>query len=508
MKAREFCPSFFIFVCYIIHMKMKYTFDIVKIEAQKYLSRKDFESKSRPFYAAAHRNGWLTQVCAHMILSKKLRWLESEIRIEAQKYSTKLAFEQSARGAYKAALNLGIIDSVCAHMHRPNVWNKKWNENSIYIEAKKYSTKMEWRVNSPGSYLAAHKLKIVKKITSHMRTRSAPNKFWTFEKAISILSKCTSRTEFQQSYPGAYDFLLKKRLLESGYESIGLKPMSGTSIMEQDLFNWVKSIQEDALSHFRLNNSKQLDIYVPSLKIGIEFCGLYWHSEAYIDKNYHYQKMQAANAQGIRLITIFEHEWTNRKDQVKNFLASILSKATQIIYARKCTIKAIPKFIAKEFLNLYHIQGAANSIVYFGLFFNEELLGIISGGKHHRETSKNELVLDRLCFKTGTSVLGGSSKLLKTLVEYAKTNHYPCITSWSDRRWSQGNVYEKMGFSKFQELRPDYFYTKSGCVYSKQSMKKKTHEKQSGLTEYELRKAEGYNRIWDCGKIKWRLIVD
>jgi hypothetical protein len=132
----------------------------------------------------------------------------------------------------------------------------------------------------------------------------------------------------------------------------------------------------------------------------------------------------------------------------------------------------------------------------------------MSLGRHHRNTDKSVIVLDRLCFLDNVSVQGGSSKLLKHAVLWAKANGYSKLISWSDNRWSEGKVYEKMGFVLEEELKPDYSYVKDEKRFSKQSLKKNKQEKKTNKTEKELRISQGYERIWDCGKKRWSLQIE
>jgi len=262
---------------------------------------------------------------------------------------------------------------------------------------------------------------------------------------------------------------------------------------------------------------KELDIYIPSMNLAIEYCGIYWHNEnspTPRGRNYHYDKMKACEAQGIRLITIFSDDWEERQAQVTSFLMSVLGKAKQKVFARKCTIKEVEKDVAKGFLDTYHIQGKTTFKVAFGLYFEDELLGLISGSGHHRQKGDDApFVLNRLVFKKDTCVVGGTSKLLKHLISYARNEGYPKIISWSDQRWSQGAVYYKTGFTMVEELRPDYSYVvgATGKRQSKQSNKKAclmkkgaigTHE---GNTERELALTLDLNRIYDNGKLRFEI---
>ncbi len=253
----------------------------------------------------------------------------------------------------------------------------------------------------------------------------------------------------------------------------------------------------------------ELDIYIPNLKLAIEFCGLYWHSDVKKDKRYHLNKLKLCNEKGIRLITIFEDEWYERKEQVKGFLLSVIGKNLNKIDARKTELRLVSKEEAKNFLKGNHIQGSSKCEINYGLYFDNKLVGLISGGKHHRQGHNAELILNRMAFESNVTVRGGASKLLKSLITHAVSNRYSKIVSWSDNRWSEGNVYQKIGFTLEEELLPDYSYVKGLKRYSKQTLQKRHFIKMGaiGNTEKEMSQNLGFHRIYDCGKKRWILLI-
>lgn len=286
---------------------------------------------------------------------------------------------------------------------------------------------------------------------------------------------------------------------------------NGVSKKETEVASWISELGYETQKYKFFDGSKtrpkEIDIYIPSKKVGIEFCGLYWHSEEMKGKQYHRQKMDLAKNAGIRLITIFEDEWDSSKGQVKNFIKSVLG-ATKSIYARKCFVKEIDRGLAKDFMKAHHIQGYPRSIDFAaGLFFEGSLIGVMSLGRHHRGSNSKEIVLNRLVFSDGYSVAGGASKLLKQCILWAKSQGYLKIISWSDNRWSEGNVYKKIGFDLEKKLSIDYSYIKGGKRYKKHSLKKTATEKTLNKTESALRESQGYGKIWDCGKIRWVLKI-
>ena len=224
----------------------------------------------------------------------------------------------------------------------------------------------------------------------------------------------------------------------------------GTSRSEKNLIEWVKNYYSSA-HKIRINREGkkffEYDIYVPELKLAIEYCGLFWHSEAYKENNYHLNKLQLCNSKNIRLITIFEDEWLERQKQVKGFFLSVLNKNSRKLYARKLKLKEVSKEEAKTFLEETHIQSFTTFCISFGLYQDEELLAVITGNQHHRQGHGHLFVLNRLAFKYDVSIAGGSSRLLKALIQWARTNGYGKLISWSDNRWSEGNVYEKLGIT-------------------------------------------------------------
>ncbi|NJO64682.1 MAG: hypothetical protein HC836_43050 [Richelia sp. RM2_1_2] len=127
----------------------------------------------------------------------------------------------------------------------------------------------------------------------------------------------------------------------------------------------------------------ELDIYIPSKNIAIEYCGLYWHSDLFRDKNYHFAKWNMCQESGIKLLTIFENEWATKKDQIKNIIQYNLLNQ-EMIGARKTQInRVLDTAYAKKFLKEHHLQGSAGSY-YYGLYNKGELITVASFGK--RET--------------------------------------------------------------------------------------------------------------------------
>lgn len=274
---------------------------------------------------------------------------------------------------------------------------------------------------------------------------------------------------------------------------------------EQEVREWVEKVTGEKSTIHVMTNGLEIDIYFPSKKIGIEYCGLYWHGEQLRGRSYHAHKLRQAEADGIRLVTLFEDEWEDRRGAAMGYLRAIFGIQNASIPARKCKLVDVAATTATAFYEEHHIQGAgATPLFSVGLVYDNTLISVMSANRHHRSDKVAELVLGRYANTAGINIIGGASRLFSAFKEKA-VEEFNCqkVVSWSDSRWSQGGVYLRLGFFLEDSLPPDYNYFKRGERFSKQSLRKTPEERASGRTEVELRTEQGYDRIWDCGKKRW-----
>lgn len=261
----------------------------------------------------------------------------------------------------------------------------------------------------------------------------------------------------------------------------------------------------------------QLDGFSSDHNMAFEYCGLRWHSEARgKDRFYHYTKLLRCREQNIRLYTIFEDEWIQRQAQVQDVLRAGLGIFDVRIGARQTTCQVIHAKYAAEFVTAHHIQPMSKPPrIAWGLFDkSDRLVSVMAFGDHHRQghDTKKQVVLTRFVSLPGYQVVGGASKLLSTAKTVLATQ-YDSILSWSDNRWSEGNVYKQLGFQYGGELAPDYSYVgrsdinaSNGLIRrAKQSCTRALLNAAPGQTEKDRATELGLSRIWDCGKQRWVL---
>ena len=277
---------------------------------------------------------------------------------------------------------------------------------------------------------------------------------------------------------------------------------------ENEVKDFVKSLNISFIGNSRkIIPPFELDIYIPSNKVAIEFDGLYWHSELYLSNNYHFNKTELCEKNDIQLIHIFEDEWLNKKDIVKSRLKNILGKTPNKIYGRKCHIKEVSSKECKAFLFDNHIQGSVNSKVRLGLYYNDELVSLMTFGNLRKsmgsKATEGSYELLRFCNKLDTTVIGGADKLLKYFSKTYKPNE---IISYADRRWSQGDLYEKLGFNFIHNSKPNYFYVINNKREGRFNYRKNILVEQgydSAKTERQIMLDRNIYRIYDSGNKKY-----
>lgn len=283
------------------------------------------------------------------------------------------------------------------------------------------------------------------------------------------------------------------------------------SLAEINIREYIKSLGYDVVEKDRtILDNKEIDLFVPSASIGVEYDGLYWHSDEFKDKKYHLNKTEECAKLGIRLIHIFEDEWVNKNNIIKSMLSNILNKTPIKIYARNCIVKEVSKDEKKAFLDENHIQGNIGAQINIGLYFDNQLVSLMCFGKPRvnlgrKDIKEGEYELLRFCNKLFTSVIGGASKLFKHFINEYKPN---TITSYCDRRWSVGNMYENLGFTLSHKSEPNYFYVvgnnrKNRFKYRKSELIKEGFDPRKSETE--IMNERGIHKIYDCGTLvyKW-----
>lgn len=257
----------------------------------------------------------------------------------------------------------------------------------------------------------------------------------------------------------------------------------------------------------------EIDIYLPDLKIGFEFNGVWWHCDKFKKNEYHYSKYLASVNKDISLITIWEDDWNVKREICKSIILNKIKNTKDKIYARNTLIKEVSYNDSRIFLDNNHLQGDCKSSIRIGLYYNDVLVSLMTFSKlrlvmNRKESSRNNpdyYELTRFCNIINNRIIGGSSKLLKYFIEKYKPIK---IETYSDNTISNGDLYYKLGFKYSHTSKPGYSYVIDGIRshrfnWSKQKLVNLGYD--INKTEEEIMSEEGYYRIYNAGNKKWIL---
>ena len=275
------------------------------------------------------------------------------------------------------------------------------------------------------------------------------------------------------------------------------------SSYEVELVDFIKSFYKGELieNDSEVLGGKHLDIYLPDKRFAIEFNGIHWHSTKFKDKKFHQQKTLSCKDRGIRLFHIWEDQWNNKKDIVKNMIRNMIGENDcHKINARECEVKKISQKECNVFLEAHHLQGKVNSSIRMGLFFEGVLVSVMSLKKE----KDGQYNLTR--FASSCLIRGGFSKLLK-----AFTKQYPDFTeivTFANLDYSYGELYRNNGFEQVHITKPNMWYSKDDKRYNRQKfMKYKLpnilENFDASLTESENMANHRFGQIYDAGMVKF-----
>lgn len=265
------------------------------------------------------------------------------------------------------------------------------------------------------------------------------------------------------------------------------------------------------ISKFR--EGLEIDFFLPDFNIGIECDGLYYHSYGTFSfgkdkkyfKNRHYDKQKLFKENhNIDVIFIWENEIN---DQIKfqiwcSMLRHKILKNSIKIFARNTKIEIITNAAKKEFLKQNHIQGDTISSYSYGLYYNKELVAVMSFAKSDKNPNY-EFEIKRFCVKKEYSVIGGASKLLR---HFEKTIKPKSLITYLNKRWSfENKFYETLGFKYSNFSEPAKFIIDGNKISNRLQFQKHKLANLPNFIFDETLTADqniinnNYRLIWDCG---------
>lgn len=428
-----------------------------------------------------------TQLCdKYNITVRQLNYLKAEFNIGFRiDYSARRGIDRQEFESYYRQhtladtaihFNLKTPTNVKNLLRQYNIVPDKRLKESV-VEAAERIDKSELE-----SYYKTHTLqetqehfdcKILQHLLKYYNIEKKTKMHETFQSVIARIDADAFKADFMslniyelfKKYDIAYT--MYRKLLQ--YYNLGYKPgiftFNDTSLSkcEDDLYTFLSTLiaANQIVRHDRnILDGQELDFYIPTKKIGIEFNGTYWHSDLKKEKNYHFNKSKLAESHGIRLIHIWEYEWLNPSQQqkIKQMLSIAFNSAHEKIYARKCVIRIISNKEAKQFNEKTHLQGHRNAKITYGLFYKNKLVQLMSFSKtkyNRNLKDENSWEIIRGCPGSNNIVIGGVSKLLSHFIHDNTPNK---VFSYCDFNKFDGRSYEAAGMHFIGYTGPDLKY--------------------------------------------------
>lgn len=246
------------------------------------------------------------------------------------------------------------------------------------------------------------------------------------------------------------------------------------SKLEKEVKSFLESLGFEVHKYIigKANTRFEIDCYIPSLNVGVEVNGTWWHSlnsPHERTKDYHHKKYLAAKEKGINLIQLWEDRWRNQSELIKNILKIRLKpeSISNHILAECCEIKQIDSIEYKEFCNKNYIDGYKKAEVKYGLYNEEKLVQVIG---LNRVKEQYEIICN--CTALDCLVEKGTSKLLTYFIEdfNPETIIYNINPDLFDSK-----EYEKFGFNFQEHSKLEHFYIHNDTF--ERFIRKKSSEK-------------------------------
>jgi hypothetical protein len=438
---------------------------------------------------------------SHILVDAKCDVCGKQVKIQLRRYN-----QSFNKGGYYSC------SSLCSTQKRRDLFQEKYGVDN-FVETDEFKQKSKnkmiekwgddhFRKSEKWKILNSEKESIKRKVTT-FKNFIDKNPNILGQEDESFIMNCDIHGEYK----------INKKIY-SNRKKIGTElcticsPVMNTSSgKEVLLYKLISSIYGgEIIKSFKVEK-KEIDIYLPDLNLGFEFNGLHWHSEKFLDKNYHINKTELCKKHNIRLIHIFEDDFDNKPHIISSIISNLIGLSNKI-YARHTEIKIVSqKKIIDEFLTQNHLQGFVNSNINYGLYYNGELVSLMTFMKIRKifnsNTRDNDYELVRFCNKLNHTVVGGASKLLNRFIKDRQPSK---IVSYCDISWANGNLYRKLGFGLTNKTKPNYHYVINHNRESRLKYQKHKLVKMGGdpnLSEKEIMEGKGIYRIYNCGNERY-----
>lgn len=275
---------------------------------------------------------------------------------------------------------------------------------------------------------------------------------------------------------------------------------------QEDLLEFIRSIGFDVVSDYRYGPSrKQIDVYIPEIKTGIEFNGLYWHSSKYREDTFHKDKQEECKSAGIDLLHLFSDEWAYKQDTIKSILKIRLGKCP---YPQpEFRIEQCSKYQAQRFHSRHNLEVTGVEGISFAAKVDEIVKAVLTLSKNRNGRGLPEGMLEVSAYSACPDIVAFSPLFSAAIQSMQPTT----VIGYSNNRLSNGDMFEEANFKVVAKIRPSYTYKTPSkdmripkSEFRRWKLKRKFGDKyQPNLTEKENCEISGFYQVFDCGMTKW-----
>ena len=135
---------------------------------------------------------------------KKLYWTKERCHEVSLVCKSRYELQKKYISVYISSLKNGWLDEICSHMIKKTKPTGYWNKELCLVESLKFKSRNDFRLNSKGAYSFARRMKWLDDICLHMVSINKPRDYWTKDRCKEISKQYDSRKSFSLGVSAAY----------------------------------------------------------------------------------------------------------------------------------------------------------------------------------------------------------------------------------------------------------------------------------------------------------------
>lgn len=189
------------------------------------------------------------------------------------------------------------------------------------------------------------------------------------------------------------------------------------SAAENSLGDFLSSFGFPVLRRNRKLIGCEVDFLLPEQKIAVEFNGLWFHCTAFEkyrdDPWLHNKKYNICRAAGYRMITVWEDDWRDRPDVVKDMFIRLLCPGMlETVCCTDMEILEVSGQDAYSFLKENSLKTQPKTEICYGLYHGDRLMMLAYGGSSEIDCGKGCIEVTDICRRSGYQIAGGAERLI------------------------------------------------------------------------------------------------